>query len=78
LPKDPASLKARLVRLSLSLAPGTWNPAWRYGDTIRANLGAAARIAIDPRQVQGKIGARIMAGLKHQELVLQADRKSVV
>jgi len=55
--------------LALSAAPATWNPAWRYGDTIRANLGAAARIAIDPRQVQGKIGARIMMGLKHQFLV---------
>jgi len=53
----------------LAVAPGTWNPAWRYGDIIRADLGAAARIAIDPRQVQGKIGARMMAGLKRRFLV---------
>ena len=69
MPDDPASLKARLVRLALSVAPGAWNPAWRHGDIIRADLGPAARIAIDPRAVQGKIGARIMAGLKRQFLV---------
>jgi hypothetical protein len=69
LPEDPASFKSRAVSLALSVAPGTWNPAWRYGDTIRANLGAAARIAVDPRQVQGKVDARIMAGLKRQFLV---------
>jgi len=69
LPDDPASIGPRLIRAALSLAPGDWNPAWRYGDVIRADLGAAARIAVDPRRVQGKIGARIMAGLKRRFLV---------
>jgi hypothetical protein len=77
LPEGPASFKARLVRLALSVAPGTWNPAWRYGDTIRANLGPSARIAIDPRQVQGKIGARIMAGLKRDFLVTNLAGREV-
>jgi hypothetical protein len=77
LPEDPAPFKARLVRLALAVAPATWNPAWRYGDAIRANLGPAARIAIDPRQVQGKIGARIMAGLKRQFLVPDLARREV-
>jgi len=57
---DPASIRPRLIRAALSLAPATWNPAWRYGDVIRAELGPAARIAIDPRQVVGKIGMRTM------------------
>ena len=51
-------MKARLIRAALSLAPGVWNPAWRYGDVIRTELGPAARIAIDPRRVIGKIGRR--------------------
>jgi hypothetical protein len=65
----PASIGPRLVRAALSVAPGTWNPAWQFGDIIRAELGSAARIAVDPRQVQGKIGARTMAGLKRRFLV---------
>ena len=52
----------RVIRAALSLAPGTWNPAWRYGEVIRGELGSAARIAIDPRQVLGKIGMRTMNG----------------
>ncbi|HEV8389261.1 MAG TPA: hypothetical protein VGQ35_05430 [Dongiaceae bacterium] len=66
---DPASVGPRLIRAALSIAPVTWNPAWRYGDVIRADLGPAARIAVDPRQVQGKVGARIMGGLKRRFLV---------
>lgn len=65
----PTSVGARVVRAALSAAPGAWNPAWRYGDLIRADLGPGARIAIDPRQVKGKIGMRIMAGLKRRFLV---------
>ena len=65
----PTSVGARLVRAAVSVAPGSWNPAWRYGDLIRADLGERARIAIDPRQVQGKIGTRTMAGLKRRFLV---------
>ena len=53
----------------MTLAPGTWNPAWRSGDIVRAELGAAARIAVDPRQVLGKIGAHTMAQLKRRFLV---------
>jgi hypothetical protein len=68
---DPASIRPRLVRAALSLAPGSWNPAWRYGDVIRAELGSGARIAIDPRQVLGKIGMRTMNGLKRCFLVPQ-------
>lgn len=64
-------MKRRLIRAALSLAPGTWNPAWRYGDSIRAELGPGARIAIDPRQVVGKIGLRTMNGLKRRFLVPQ-------
>jgi hypothetical protein len=66
---DPASIGPRLIRAALSVAPGSWNPAWRYGDVIRAELGSAARIAVDPRQVRGKIGMRTMAGLKRSFLV---------
>ena len=62
-------MSPRLIRGALSLAPGTWNPAWRCGDVIRTELGAAARIAIDPRQVLGKIGLRTMNGLKRRFLV---------
>src|SRR5215510_7862432 len=69
LPDESASLGPRLVRAALTLAPGAWNPAWRYGDLVRAELGPAARIAVDPRQVRGKVGARIMAGLKRRFLV---------
>jgi hypothetical protein len=65
------AIRARLIRAALSLAPGTWNPAWRYGDVIRADLGSAARIAVDPRQVLGKIGMRTMNGLKRRFLVPQ-------
>ena len=61
----------RVIRAALSLAPGTWNPAWRYGEVIRGELGSAARIAIDPRQVLGKIGMRTMNGLKRRFLVPQ-------
>jgi len=68
LPGDPTAIGPRLIGAALSVAPGTWNPAWRYGDLIRAVLGPAARIAIDPRQVQGKIGMRTMAGLKRRFL----------
>ena len=63
------SIRPRLIRAALSLAPGTWNPAWRYGAVIRAELGSDARIAIDPRQVLGKIGMRTMNGLKRRFLV---------
>lgn len=66
---EPAAIGPRLIRAALAVAPGAWNPAWRYGDLIRAELGPAARIAIDPRQVLGKIGARTMAGLKRRFLV---------
>ncbi|MEZ5829924.1 MAG: hypothetical protein R3D05_01945 [Dongiaceae bacterium] len=66
---EPASIGPRLIRAALSVAPGAWNPAWRYGAIIRANLGSAARIAIDPRQVLGKVGIRTMAGLKRRFLV---------
>jgi hypothetical protein len=70
--RAPASkIRPRLIRAALSVAPGTWNPAWRYGDVIRAELGPAARIAIDPRQVLGKIGMRTMNGLKRRFLVPQ-------
>jgi hypothetical protein len=65
----PTSVAARMVRAALSVAPGAWNPAWRYGDLIRTDLGERARIAVDPRQVQGKIGSRTMAGLKGRFLV---------
>ncbi len=57
------------MRGALSLAPGTWNPAWRCGDAIRASVGEQARIAIDPRKVEGKISARAMVGLKPRFLV---------
>jgi len=66
---DPASIRVRLIRAALALAPGTWNPAWRYGDVVRAELGPSARIAVDPRQVLGKIGMRTMNGLKRRFLV---------
>jgi hypothetical protein len=69
LPDNAPSTGARLVRAALAAAPGTWNPAWHYGGIIRADLGAAAHIAVDPRQVRGKIGARIMMGLKPRFLV---------
>lgn len=69
MPGDPASIGRRLVRAALSLAPGTWNPAWRYGPAIRAELGPDASISVDPRQVLGKIGMRTMNGLKRRFLV---------
>lgn len=65
------------MRAALSLAPGAWNPAWRYGDLVRTGLGASARVAVDPRQVRGKIGARIMAGLKHRFLVPKLASREV-
>jgi hypothetical protein len=71
LPGDPPSIRRRLVRAALAIAPGAWNPAWRYGESIRAELGSSARIAIDPRQVLGKIGMRTMIGLKWRFLVPQ-------
>lgn len=74
---EPASIGPRLIRAALSTAPGLWNPAWRYGDLIRAGLGPAARIAVDPRQVHGKIGARIMAGLKRRFLVPRLATREV-
>ncbi|MGH6890838.1 MAG: hypothetical protein ACREEP_01130 [Dongiaceae bacterium] len=52
------------MRVALSFAPATWNPAWRWGQAIRASLGEEARIVVDPRTVEGKVSARIMAGLK--------------
>jgi hypothetical protein len=61
----------RVIRAALSLAPATWNPAWRYGDTVRAELGPSARIAVDPHQVLGKIGMRTMNGIKRRFLVPQ-------
>ena len=64
-------MNPRVIRAALSVAPGVWNPAWRYGDVIRAELGAAARIAVDPRAVLGKIGLRTMNGLKRRFLVSQ-------
>jgi hypothetical protein len=66
-----SSIWPHFIRAALSLAPGTWNPAWRYGDVIRTELGPAARIAIDPRQVLGKIGLRTMNGLKRRFLAPQ-------
>ena len=60
-----------MVRAALSIAPGAWNPAWRYGAAIRAELGSAARISVDPRQVLGKLGMRTMNGLKRRFLVPQ-------
>ena len=60
-----------VVRIALTIAPGQWNPAWRYGPLIRRELGAARRIAVDPRQVLGKIGTRTMDGLKRRFLVPQ-------
>jgi hypothetical protein len=63
------SIRPRLIRAAFSVAPGSWNPAWRYGDLVRAELGTAARIAIDPRQVLGKIGIRTMMGLRRRFLV---------
>ena len=71
MPGDPASIRPRLIRGALSLVPAMWNPAWRYGDVIRSELGPAARIAIDPRRVLGKIGTRTMNGLKRRFLVPQ-------
>jgi hypothetical protein len=62
-------IRRRLIRAALSLAPGSWNPAWRYGDAIRAELGPAARIAVDPRQVLGKLGMRTVNGFKRRFLV---------
>lgn len=66
---DAPSLGPRLVRAALSLAPGLWNPAWRCGNAIRSCLGETARIAVDPRKVEGKIPARAMAALKARFLV---------
>ena len=65
---DSASIGRRLTKVALTLAPGAWNPAWRNGGIIRAELGAAGRIAIDPRQVLGKLGAHTMMGLKRRFL----------
>ena len=75
--EDPASIGPRLIRASLSAAPGVWNPAWRYGDLIRACLGPAAYVAVDPRQVQGKVGIRTMAGLKRRFLVPRLATREV-
>lgn len=52
------------MRAALSVTPAAWNPAWRWGNAVRASLGEDARIAIDPRAVEGKVSARIMTGLK--------------
>ena len=67
----------RLVRAALSLAPGAWNPAWRCGDAIRSSLGEAARIAVDPRKVGGKISARVMVGLKRCFLVAGLGKRDL-
>ncbi|WP_162917661.1 hypothetical protein [Dongia deserti] len=76
MPRDSATIRARLVRAALAAAPGSWNPAWRYGDIIRAELEPAARIAVDPRQVLGKLGTRTMAGLKQRFVVpLRSSRE---
>ena len=64
-----SKIAPRVIRAALSLAPGAWNPAWRYGDVIRAELGSARRISVDPRAVVGKIGLRTMNGLKQRFLV---------
>lgn len=57
------------MRAALTLAPTLWNPAWRYGRAVRACLGEAACIAIDPRRVQGKVAAAVMTSLKGEFLV---------
>lgn len=67
--ESTSSSGARLIRAALAAAPGAWNPAWRFGSLIRAELGAAAHIAVDPRRVLGKIGLRTMAELKQRFLV---------
>lgn len=53
-----------MIAGALALAPAPWNPAWRCGAAIRRALGEAARIAVDPRRVIGKLPAGEMAGLK--------------
>ena len=77
MPGDPVSIRPRLIRGALSLVPARWNPAWRYGDVIRSELGPAARIAIDPRRVLGKIGTRTMNGLKRRFLVPQLGSREL-
>jgi hypothetical protein len=77
LSEERTSLGARAVGAALSLAPGAWNPAWRHGDLVRICLGDTARIAVDPRRIRGKIGARIMAGLKHRFLVPKLASREV-
>lgn len=65
----PSARKADLIDSLLSWAPGSWNPAWLRGDSVRAALGEQARIAVDPRCVLGKVPAAIMADVKHRFLV---------
>jgi hypothetical protein len=71
------TIRRRLIRAALAVVPGAWNPAWRYGDAIRAELGSAARISIDPRQVRGKIGLRTMNSLKPRFLAPRLDSAEV-
>jgi hypothetical protein len=66
-PGNPQGIK--VIGGLLTLAPGAWNPAWRRGDAVRAELGERARIAADPRRVIGKVPAAMMSGLKHRFLV---------
>jgi hypothetical protein len=63
------SIGVRLVRTALTLAPTTRNPAWRFGNVVRRELGDAARITIGPRQVIGKVSADRMQALKRRLLV---------
>ncbi|HWA48322.1 MAG TPA: hypothetical protein VG742_08625 [Dongiaceae bacterium] len=65
----PPAHKVALIGSLLSLAPGTWNPAWLRGDSVRAALGDRARIAVDPRAVLGKMPAARMSEIKQRFLV---------
>lgn len=65
----PSARKAAVIDSLLSLAPGAWNPAWQRGDSVRAALGDRARIAVDPRNVVGKVPAAMMGEVKHRFLV---------
>jgi hypothetical protein len=75
---EPTPIGARLIRGALTLARSEWNPAWRYGDIIRAELGAAGHVAVNPRQVLGKIGVRTMARLKRRFLVPRLANRDVI
>lgn len=69
LPSTPNAARSTAIAGALALAPGAWNPAWRCGLAIRRALGDRARVAIDPRQVIGKLPASEMAALKSRFLV---------